>query len=212
MPSGPEEVRTSLPLGFLFVFVLAAVVVLGLAVPVGAWVKHQTGDLDGEIAWIEALQAYLPWASAYDAQLDTRYRERVERELRAGRLERAVLAVRAARARTRSHHRPRDPKLMELGLETYTRATDRMERGGNLAAAADWCDTAFVFAVRDADPGLREQAAAAFVEGLELRVRAGRPCEALARVDWAKRGLGGQIPGFDARNEEELRRRCARGR
>jgi len=119
-----------------------------------------------------------------------------------------VAAMRKARARSRARgERPAEP-LIEVGLETYTRAADRMQRHGRLSLAADWNDTLFSFAVRDPDPKHRAAAAAAFIEGLGLRVRDGKPCEALARVSWAKRGLGGEIPDFDPAVETSLTSRC----
>src|SRR5262249_31341991 len=97
---------------------------------------------------------------------------------------------------------------VEVGLETYTRAADRMQRHGRLSLAADWNDTLFVFAVRDPDPKHRAAASAAFVEGLGLRVKDGRPCDVLARVAWAERGVGGEIPDVDPAIEQSLTARC----
>lgn len=208
-PSGPEEVRTSLPLAFLALLVLVAAAVVALAAPIGAWWYHRQNDLDAEIAWVESFRPVTPWRAAVDASLDRLYRERVEVEIRAGRLDRAVQAMRLARRRVRSLSRPADPRLTAIGLETYTRASDRLARGGRLLAAADWCDTLFVFAVRDPDQRSREQAVAAFMEGLELRVRARQPCAALARLQWAKRGLGGEVPSVGPAVETDLARRCA---
>ena len=53
---------------------------------------------------------------------------------------------------------------------------------------------------------------AAFMEGLDLRVRDGKPCEALARVEWARRGLGGEIPGLDPAVGQSLVMRCDESR
>ena len=55
----------------------------------------------------------------------------------------------------------------------------------------------------------RHAAMAAFNEGLNLRVKDGKPCAALARVRWAKKGLGGVVPGLDDSVEQELVNRCA---
>ena len=52
----------------------------------------------------------------------------------------------------------------------------------------------------------------AFQEALDLRVRNGEPCQALARIQWAKRGLGGQIPGFQPSIEEDLQIQCRQSR
>ena len=116
--------------------------------------------------------------------------------------------MRRARARLRARGERPDVGLVDIGLETYTRAADRMQRHGRLSLAADWNDTLFVFAVRDQDPRHRAAAAAAFVEGLGLRVKDGKPCEALARVAWARRGLGGEIPDVDPAIERSLAARC----
>jgi hypothetical protein len=78
--------------------------------------------------------------------------------------------------------------------------------------AADWDDSLFVFAVRAPQPHHRFAAVAAFVEGLDLRSRAGDPCAALDHVEWAKKGLGGQIPGFQPSVEEDLQIQCPRSR
>ena len=51
-----------------------------------------------------------------------------------------------------------------------------------------------------------------FMEGLDLRVRDGKPCAALSRVQWAKRGLGGVIPGVGMNLEEDLTMQCAQQR
>jgi hypothetical protein len=74
--------------------------------------------------------------------------------------------------------------------------------------AADWNDSLFVFAIRAADERHRLSAAAAFIEGLDLRARAGQPCAAVARIEWAKRGLHGEVPGLQASVEEDLRKQC----
>src|SRR5207253_1789020 len=41
-----------------------------------------------------------------------------------------------------------------------------------------------------------------------VRVKDGKPCEALARVAWARRGLGGEIPDVDPAIERSLAARC----
>jgi hypothetical protein len=170
------------------------------------------GRGEDEIGWLEAMEPIRVWDPGRHAQIERRYREWIERELRADRIDRAVRVVRMARERARTRREPLQGALVELGLETYTRAADRVERHGRLSLAADWNDTLFVFAVRSPEPRFRAAATAAFVEGLELRTRDGRPCEALARVAWAKRGLGGEIPGFEAYIEENLGMRCEQSR
>jgi hypothetical protein len=101
-----------------------------------------------------------------------------------------------------------DGGLTELGIETFRRATERMTRHGRLSEAADWCDSTLVLAIRAPAVEHRYAAVAGFMEGLELRVRDGKPCAALARVQWAKRGLGGVVPGLAANVEEDLTMRC----
>jgi len=183
---------------------LAIVVIVALSIGVlieataigGAWWLHRQGRIDDEIRWLEAFQPVMKWDRALDGQIDRLFQERVRRELDADRLDRAVHDLRLARARTRSRGLKPDADLTSLGIETFTRAADRMEARGRLDLASDWDDSLFVFAVRARQPHHRFAAVAAFVEGLDLRVRAGDPCGALDRVLWARRGLGGEIPGF----------------
>jgi hypothetical protein len=197
-------------LAALFAF-LAVVVAVGLveAVSLGGQIGlRMRGATADEIRWMEGLEPVRVWDPGRHARIDARYREWVESELRAGRIDQAVVALRQARARARTRgERPAEP-LVEIGLETYTRAADRMQRHGRLSLAADWNDTLFVFAVRDPDARHRAAASAAFLEGLGLRVQDGKPCEALARVSWAKRGLGGEIPNLDPAVEASLTSRC----
>jgi len=194
------------------------VVVLGVAVLVeaaaigGAWWLHGQKRYVDEIRWLESVQPLLRWDEALDGQIGRLYRERVRRELDADRVDLAARALRLARARDRArdvaHHRD----LMALGIEVFTRAADRLEAHGRLSAAADWDDSLFVFAVRAGEPHHRYAAAAAFMEGLDLRMRDGLPCAALARVEWARKGLGGEIPSFQRSVEEDLQIQCRRSR
>ena len=188
---------------------LVAAVAIVEAVHLGArmGLKMQGATAD-EIRWMEGLEPVRVWDPGRHARIDQRYRDWVESELRAGRIDQAVQVMRRARARVRSRGVRPDPALVEIGLETYTRAADRMQRHGRLSLAADWNDTLFVFAVRDPEPRHRAAAAAAFLEGLGLRVRDGKPCDALARVSWAKRGLSGEIPNLDPAVEASLATRC----
>jgi hypothetical protein len=190
---------------------LAVLVAVGLveAVHLGGQVglrMHGAGA--DEIRWLEALEPVRVWDPGRHARIDARCREWAERELRAGRIDQAVQAMRHARARAKARGVAPEPALVEVGLDTYTRAADRMQRHGRLSLAADWNDTMFVFAVRDPEPRHRAAATAAFLEGLTLRVRDGKPCDALSRVTWAKRGLGGEIPDLDPAFEASLSRRC----
>lgn len=196
----------------LVVALLGAFAIMCVAAPVGAWWLHHGERYDEEIAWVESFQPLMPMRSALDGTLDRLHRERIERELRAGRLDHAVQAVRAARAWARRSGRPLDPAVTDLGLETYTRAADRLARQGRLSLAADWNDTLFAFAVRDPDEHRRSAAVAAFAEGLDLRVRDGQPCAALARVQWAQHGLGGEVPEFGPEVEQRLQQLCDKSR
>ena len=178
----------------------------------GAWWLHRHDRLDDEIAWLETFRPFVPWDRAVEAQVDRLFEERVRRALDQERLDRAVQALRLARGRARSRGIPPGPDLTSLGIETFTRAADRLEARGRLDLAADWDDTLFVFAVRAQRGHQRFAAVAAFIEGLDLRVRAGDPCAALDRVVWARRGLGGEIPGFQPSVEEDLAKQCAGSR
>jgi len=197
---------------FLLLFLLVVVAVVEITALAGAWSLKRESRFDQEIAWLEGWEPIRVWEPGRHRVIDARYLERVRGELMAGRLDKAAQAARLARRRLRAQGRGGDPELLSLGVEVFTRAADRLERGGRLAAAADWNDSLFVLAVRAEEPRLRNAAVAAFLEGLDLRVRAGEPCAALARVEWAKRGLGGEIPGFSPLTERELRQRCARSR
>ena len=178
----------------------------------GAWAFHQRGLYDDELRWLESFQPVMGWEHGVARLIARRERERVERVLLADRVDQAVHLFRAARARARGARRPLDPDLMVLGIETFRRAADRMEKHGRLSEAADWDDSLFVLAIRAPAEQHRYAALAGFMEGLELRVRDGKPCEALSRVQWAERGLGGVIPGMASGVEGDLTRQCAQQR
>jgi len=201
---------------YALVFVLFALLALAACLEVaalaGAWSLHHDGRFDDEIAFLEAWEPIRVWEPGRHRMIDQRYLDRVRAELVAGRLDRAARAARLARARFRARGRSADPELLALGIEVCTRAADRLERSGRLSAAADWNDSLFVLAVRADEPRMRNAAVAAFTEGLDLRLRDGKPCDALTRVQWAQRGLGGEIPGFSPQSASELETRCARSR
>lgn len=198
------------------VFVLLALLILVAIFEVtalaGAWSLHRDARFDDEIAWLENWEPVRVWEPGRHARIDERYLDRVQAELLAGRLERAAKAVRLARSRFHAEGRGGDARLLSLGVEVCARAADKLERNGRLSAAADWDDSLFVLAVRAGEDRMRNAALAAFTEGLDLRVRDGKPCAALARVDWARRGLGGTIPGFSPAMEAELQSRCEHAR
>jgi hypothetical protein len=197
---------------FLLLALLVVLAVLEGAALIGAWTLHRDGRFADEIAWLEAWEPWRVWEPGRHAVIDQRYLDRIRAELLAGRLDHATVAARLARRRYRAEGRGSDPTLLALGVEVCARAADRLERSGRLSAAADWNDSLFVLAVRADEPRMRNAALAAFTEGLDQRVRDGQPCAALARVDWARRGLGGTIPGFSAEAEAELQTRCQRAR
>ena len=178
----------------------------------GAWVMHGRGLYDDEIRWLQGFQPFMRWEKVVARMIARRERERIERALAADRLDRAVHLFRAARYEARSAGRALDPDLVMLGIETSRRASDRMVKHGRLSQAADWGDSMLVLAIRAKAPEHRYAALAGFVEGLDLRVRDGKPCAALARVQWAKQGLGGVIPGVGADLEEDLSMQCAQQR
>jgi len=193
----------------LFGLILAGLIVaflIEIAAVGGAWMLHRDGRIDDEIAWLERMRPLLVWDRTIDSQIDKLYRDRIEQALLAGRIEPAVQALRLARAH--AGNSTKDPKLVSLGIETFTRASDKVQQMGRLSRAADWDDSLFVFAIRAPEPRHRYAALAAFTEGLDLRVRDSQPCAALARVEWAKRGLGGEVPGMANNVEEDLAVQC----
>src|SRR5215831_17502601 len=193
--------------GLVITLLVIAVVIESVALG-GAWALHRQAKFEQEIHWLESMRPVLGWDKGYERQIDRLYRDRIRRELDADHLDKAVSAFRLARARAKSRSGPPDADLVSLGIETFTRAADRLESHGRLMLAADWDDSLFVFAVRSPQPHHRFAAVAAFVEGLDLRSRAGDPCAALAHVEWAKKGLGGEIPGFQPSVEEDLQIQC----
>ena len=173
---------------------------------------HGQNRFDAEIAWLENSRPFMPLPARLDSRLERRYLERVRRALVDDKLDRAVHAYRTARLHAKNSGRPLDRALMGLGIECYTRAADRLEAHGRLSLAADWDDSLFVLAIRAPEPHHRYAALAAFIEGLDLRVRDGKPCAALARVEWARKGLGGEVPGLQASVEEDLAVQCRQSR
>ena len=141
---------------------LALVVVAGLEITAlaGAWSLHREARFDQEIGWLETWEPLRVWEPGRHKALDNRYLERVRGELMAGRLGKAASAARLARRRFRAQGKGGDPQLLTLGVEVCTRAADRLERGGRLAAAADWNDSLFVLAVRAGEPRMRNAAVA----------------------------------------------------
>jgi hypothetical protein len=198
----------------LVIGLLVALLIVGLAFVAGAtvigraWWLHRAHRYEDEIAWLESTRALAPFDTGLDAQIARLYRERVRYELDQGTLPAAVQAFRVARTQVFRSGRAIDRDLMALGIECYTRAADHVQKLGRLSAAADWDDSLFVLAVRATEPHHRYAATAAFMEGLDLRVRDGQPCAALARIEWAKKGLGGVVPALPPEAEPDLERQC----
>lgn len=178
----------------------------------GAWAMHSHELYDDEIRWLQGLQPLMRWEKGVARLIARREHERIERALQADRVDRAVHLFRAARAQALTSGTTMDPALLMLGIETYRRASDRMAKHGRFSDAADWEDSLLVLAIRAPAPEHRYAALAGFMEGLELRVRDGKPCAALAHVQWAKRGLGGVVPGMPDNVEEDLTQQCAQQR
>jgi hypothetical protein len=197
---------------FVLLGLLVVVAALECTALAGAFAFRMHGMRDRQISWLESWEPIRIWEPGRHKAIDRIYLDRVRDELTSGRLDHAAADARLARRRFREQGRAADPELMALGVEVCTRAADRLERGGHLSAAADWNDSLFVLAVRADEPRMRNAAIAAFTEGLELRLRDGQPCAALARVDWAQRGLGGEIPGFAPETRHQLEARCASAR
>ena len=209
MSQPPRGGHDPVVIGFLVALVLVGLAFVTGATVIGrAWWLHRAHRYDDEIAWLDATRSLAPFDTGLDAQIARLYRERVRFELDQGRLAPAVQSFRVARAQALASGHGIDPDLMALGIESYTRAADHLEKAGHLSGAADWDDSLFVLAVRASEPHHRYAAIAAFQEGLDLRVRDGKPCAALARVEWARRGLGGVVPGLPASAEADLRRQC----
>lgn len=194
--------------GLIVAILVLALLVEALAVG-GGWWLHRQGRYVDEINWLAGFRPLLVWDRGLEGQIDKLFKARIRRELVAGRIGPAVGALRQARARSDPRQ---DRELMALGVETYTRAADQLEAEGRLTAAADWDDSLFVFAIRAPEAHHRYAAVSAFVEGLDLRARDGRPCAALARIEWARRGLGGVVPGLQPNVEEDLRVQCDQSR
>lgn len=174
----------------------------------GAFVLHQRSLYDDEIRWLDSFRPMMRWERGVERLATRRRSERIERALRSDRIDRAVHLFREARQRARRTGGAMDPEMMALGIETYRRAANRMVRHGRLSEGANWLDSLFVLAIRAPAPHQRYMALSGFVEGLDLRVRDGKPCTALARVRWAKQGLGGTVPGMADNVEEDLAQQC----
>jgi hypothetical protein len=174
----------------------------------GAFVLHQRSLYDDEIRWLDGFRPMMRWERGVERLAARRRSERIERALHGDRIDRAVHLFREARQTARRTGQALDPEMTALGIETFRRAANRMVRHGRLSEGANWLDSLFVLAIRAPAPHQRYVALSGFVEGLDLRVRDGKPCAALARVRWAKQGLGGAVPGMAENIEEDLAQQC----
>ncbi|MBI1795890.1 MAG: hypothetical protein HYR74_02450 [Candidatus Eisenbacteria bacterium] len=197
----------------IIVFAIAvAIAIAGLLLEAtvfgGAWVMHQRELYDDEIVWLEKFTPVMGWEKGLERLILKRYGDRVERALLADRIDRAVHLFSEARAAAHRVGGPMDTEIVRLGIETFRRAADRLTKYGRFSDAADWDDSLFVLAVRAHDPHQRYEALSGLLAGLDLRVKDGKPCAALARVRWAKQGLGGAVPGMADNVEEDLAQQC----
>jgi hypothetical protein len=170
------------------------------------------GKSDEEITFLREAETMMPWSGGVAGRLDDALLRRIEQGLQADRLDVAARGFREAWPRMKARGKAQDERVLTLAVTTFARGSDRLRRQGRLDLAADFNDSLFAYAVRAPDPIHRHAALQAFTEGLNLRVQAGNPCAALARVEWAKRGLGGVVPGMDPSIEHSLEAQCARQR
>ncbi len=197
---------------------LIVIIALGAMLFIEPWVigkakgLEREGRLDQEIAFLAEAETMVPWGHDIGERLDDAMLRRAEQGLQADRLDEATRAFREAWPRMKARGKAEDDRVLTLAVTTFARDSERLRRQGRLSLAADFNDSLFVYAVRAPDPVHRQAALQAFTEGLNLRVLDGHPCAALARVKWAKQGLGGVVPGLDPSVEQELSRQCARSR
>jgi hypothetical protein len=193
-------------------------IALGAVLFVEPWVLNRASELERqgkfaqEIAMLGEAERMVPWGRGIGDRLDDAYLRQAEQGLQADRLDVAARGLREAWPRMKARGKAGSDRVMTLAVTTFARASERLQKQGRLGLAADFNDSLFVYAVRAADPMHRAAALAAFREAIQLRVQNGQPCAALARVEWAKRGLNGVIPGFDPAEEQQVANQCARAR
>lgn len=193
-------------------------IALGAFMMVEPYVLNRASELDRqgnfaeEIALLREAERMVPWGSRIPERLDDALLRQAEQGLQSDRLDVAARGFREAWPRMKSRGKAQDSRVMSLAVTTFARGAERLRRQGHLSLAADFDDSLFVYAVRAPDPLHRAAALRAFTEGLNLRVQDGKPCAALSRLQWARSGLGGVIPGFDPSIEQELMERCLRAK
>jgi hypothetical protein len=165
-----------------------------------------------EIALLTEAERMVPWGRGIGDRLDDALLRRAEQGLESDRLDVAARGFREAWPRLKARGKGQDERVLTLAVTTFARASERLRRQGRPSLAADFNDSLFVYAVRAPSPLHRSAALQAFTEGLNLRVQDGRPCAALARIEWARRGLGGVVPGLHPSVEQALRLQCERSR
>lgn len=198
--------------GIVVIIALGAVMFLEPWVLGRAKALENEGRLDEEIAFLREAEGLVPWAGGVGRRLDDALLRRVEQGLEADRLDLAARGFREAWPRMKARGKGQDERVLTLAVTTFARASERLRLQGRPNLAASYNDSLFVYAVRAPEAVHRRAALQAFTEGLNLRVQAGDPCGALARVEWAKRGLGGVVPGMDPSIEHSLAAQCARAR
>jgi hypothetical protein len=198
--------------GIIVLIALGAVMLLEPYVIDRAKGLERDGKVADEIALLREAERMVPWGSGISNRLDDALLRQVEQGLQADRLDVAARGFREAWPRMKARGKAQNDRVLTVAVTTFARGADRLRRQGRLSLAADFNDSLFVYAVRAPDPLHRQAALQAFTEGLNLRVQDGKPCAALARVTWAKRGLGGAIPGLDPSIEHELAQQCSRAR
>jgi hypothetical protein len=197
---------------------IIVIIALGAVLFIEPWVigRAKTFEREGriaeEIAFLREAEPMVPWARGVGERLDDALLRQAEGGLQADRLDVAARGFREAWPRMKARGKAQDERVLTLAVTTFARASERLRQQGRLSLAADFNDSLFVYAVRAPDPLHRHAALQAFTEGLNLRVQDERPCAALARVEWAKRGLGGVVPGMDPSIEHSLAAQCARAR
>ena len=201
--------RIMLGAGLIIVASLAAVFLLEPFVLNSASGLERDGNVDREVKLLTDAERFVPWSGNIKQRLDDALLRRTEQALQADRLDVAAQAWRDAWARARARGFAEEERVMQAGVTVYARSAQRLRDHGELELAADWNDSLFVFAVRAPDEMHREAALAAFVEGLAYRAEAGNACAAVGRIEWARNGLGGEIPGFDPAIEQDMRAACA---
>jgi hypothetical protein len=198
--------------GIIVIIALGAMLFLEPWVIGRAKALEREGKIAEEIAFLMEAEPMVPWGRGIGGRLDDALLRQAEHGLQVDRLDVAARGFRQAWPRMKARGKAQDDRVLALAVTTFARASERLRRQGRLSLAADFNDSLFVYAVRAPDALHRHAALQAFTEGLNLRVQDDRPCAALARVEWAKRGLGGVVPGMDPSIEHSLAAQCARAR